>query len=715
MGAGVQSWQDDCDGKAKPMSIPAWLALVLLVLVAVLLVIGLDRLRPCWAKPLRVTWPSALLMLAGMLVIVLTGQGREVAMGLAGAPVHQHVLFVLAVTYWAVQAWHWARFSLNELFGRDRAAWGERERAIRWLPRLYGILAFVTGAWALAMALRTAGLRPDLVWTALGLLAGFLFFLSFVLIRGHLADWLGAGRRVAVAFLVISLLVLAGVLLPTYWRPVETGEYLGSAVVAFLALGTWVSGLSAVKLLGKQVKLPLLMIIVAIMLAVGWLRSLNPVRTVPVASCPDPAAATRMGCLPERRPNLDAALQSWAAAQPPSGGGPMPMVLVATAGGGLRAAYWTGAVLGRLTDAQPSFPTRLFAISGVSGGSVGALAYAALVRAEQLGQPVTKRYAEKLDAALARDFLGPNLAGAFFVDPLRFLLPWLAPTGGRGTALESGFEAAWSRAAWAGAESPMDGPFLNLWPSAAGEPWVPGLLLNATHLETGRRVIASNIKIETAPFLDAWDLHDLLGADVYATVAAHNSARFSWISPAGELWARDGRFKGDVIDGGYFENYGALALRELAQGLLDAAARQNLSLRLIVIQISSDPGLAQRDRTIAPDCNGTPGFLPFDAAHDLRSVSHLADELLAPVGGVLSARSARGVLASKDLSSALACVGEDGTTRPLFVHFAMPDTQPYPPLGWVMTQSTRDQITKFLDAPENREAWTRVMTALPTP
>ena len=58
-----------------------------------------------------------------------------------------------------------------------------------------------------------------------------------------------------------------------------------------------------------------------------------------------------------------------------------PFIIVATAGGGSRAGYWTASVLGYLQDERPIFKDHLFAISGVSGGSLGAAVFrAALAR-----------------------------------------------------------------------------------------------------------------------------------------------------------------------------------------------------------------------------------------------------------------------------------------------------------------------------------------------
>ena len=60
-----------------------------------------------------------------------------------------------------------------------------------------------------------------------------------------------------------------------------------------------------------------------------------------------------------------------------------------------------------------------------------------------------------------------------------------------------------------------------------------------------------------------------------ASTAAHNSARFTYVSPAGKLVSsRKGQNRGYVIDGGYFENYGALTALELARQLVPRSSRK---------------------------------------------------------------------------------------------------------------------------------------------
>ena len=61
------------------------------------------------------------------------------------------------------------------------------------------------------------------------------------------------------------------------------------------------------------------------------------------------------------------------------------MFLVTAKGGGIRAAYWTAALLTALQDANPEFADHVFAVSGVSGGSVGAGVFAGLLAQSRRG------------------------------------------------------------------------------------------------------------------------------------------------------------------------------------------------------------------------------------------------------------------------------------------------------------------------------------------
>jgi hypothetical protein len=268
--------------------------------------------------------------------------------------------------------------------------------------------------------------------------------------------------------------------------------------------------------------------IVALGILNAWLHPFHRVRLCDDGQCFAPKSAATYPHRPDDRPNVEHAAEAWyeqaktafAQAQPGTVDerAPVPMVIVATAGGGIRAAYWTATVLERLKkDLGPNgLRPYLFAISGVSGGSVGATAFDAA-----LAQSDETTCSEKCLSTefLSEDFLAPTLASWIFKDVPASFLPDLWQDD-RAAALEQGFEHA--------SKGLLERPFLSLFPQG-GKParWRPILLINATHEESGKRIITSHILIERNVFVDALDALNVLKSDVRASTAAHNSARFS--------------------------------------------------------------------------------------------------------------------------------------------------------------------------------------------
>jgi hypothetical protein len=130
----------------------------------------------------------------------------------------------------------------------------------------------------------------------------------------------------------------------------------------------------------------------------------------------------------------------------------------------------------------------------------------------------------------------------------------------------------------------------DLEPSGAG-PWLCGYATFATVVDSGRRAIVANIKIDV--FADSVDLL----ADGYSTrgaglsAAAGMSARCTYVSPPGSLMrpyddedkVEDVKMR--VVDGGYSENSGAATLMDL----LNALIQRERNLFPILILIRNDP------------------------------------------------------------------------------------------------------------------------------
>jgi hypothetical protein len=483
-----------------------------------------------------------------------------------------------------------------------------------------------------------------------------------------------------IAFVVAILTVI---------NPVEVGRSCGSMVVAYFAFGALLAFVNAFELVVSFATVSVGVVdayavafVIGLAVLNSWPHPFHRVRLCDESDCvapPTPADFT-VATSPDKRPTVAAAARAWyeqakAAYKKAHGEGPVPMLIVVTAGGGIRAAYWTAEVLEKLArdfEKEDRFAKEggmrpyLFAISGVSGGSVGAAAFdAALAQRDENGCKAGTAKCPLATTFLTADFLAPALASLVFVDTPSSFLPDLGQVD-RGTALERSFESA--------SEGLLTRPFLSLFPYKKGPAvegqalWRPILLLNATHEETGKRIITGHVLIERDVFIDSLDALHVLGTDVRASTAAHNSARFTYISPAGGL----GNDHGWVIDGGYFENYGALSALELAR-----AAKLELKdkIKLVILMISSDPDLMQSHSLVRikevkdgpkcfPNVAGPEGTSTADASGSqkpMQSPNYLSidkklvenawiNELLGPFQGITNVRGAHGNRAAAELA-----------------------------------------------------------------
>lgn len=682
---------------------------------------------------------------------------------------------------------------------RSNAVQRPRARRAMWLVAvLEATLLIMLGvAWL-------RGKIPDgLVWGTLAISVSAIFFLSLISwIRrrpplGHdvsqherALDVQAEAKTSWKWGLSLATIMIAGT--ATIWvTPMEVGRLFGSLIIAFFAFGSFLSGVNLLDLatdslardckqrgfaVGKKAAWGLLiglLVVPAIMMS--GTRNYHRVRLCGACTpAPTPAGA-QWAAIPsyDKRPTVTEAAQAWYQQAAPVyhalyPGEPVPLFIIATAGGGIRAAYWTATILEVLERASGAAaikdqnagagnsgaadgPLRhlLFAISGVSGGSVGAAAYVAAVHDHYMhGAPVEPTM------YLKGDVLAPGLASLAFIDIPSNFLPDFGQID-RGEALERGFEeASIPKDAKDDPKGLLSHSFLSFFPQIGSSkqpvPWRPALLLNATHQETGRRIITSNLKIEPDVFIDSYDALRTLGSDLRLSTAAHNSARFTYISPAGDLISRQGAsstLHGFVIDGGYFENYGAETAIELAHEAIDAIQRiDGATIRPVILQISSDPTVKEESLVRQRDCRGhSDKFLdPYRAQSASWWDLSLFNELSAPVIGIMSVREAHGFIAINALAQ-LACdppataealqhvpnsivilnraiasikTAAPPGTRALFVHLGMcaeatKATPPInPPLGWVLSKATQANFKYILQNCGNAQDLTALEHAL---
>lgn len=659
-------------------------------------------------KPCRF---SVAVVAGGGLALLVSEQGRETAVRLLDNSngVVAWVWFYLAIQVWALTSWLWARTLLNRAFGLERP---DVHTRVGWLvnhvPRAIGLAAYVIAAASLfAVPVPPEGELNRIAHVVLTALFGVAFYWWAIrrhdlALRLHVVERLRRLRHAEAAapdcdshraereqidnphlrdclpFKPLWFWLIHGGLaflaVAALHEPVMVGQFFGSPAVVFLAFGSIVPVGSWLVYLGQRDNYPVVTTLVIMAFVFSFMNDNHEVRTLRIGGTE----------LPQR--SVDAVARAWAANCLPAKGPGGPVIFVATAGGGLRAAYWTASVLGRLQDEQPDFHRRLFGISGVSGGSLGAATYMALLREDNVdcgGESVNADYGARGRAALHADFLAPTFTAMLYGDLMQRFLP-VALFDDRGAALERAFESAWPQrpaqhAALGCGATGLQMPFHCLWRGADGRTVVqrPSLLLNGTHQETGKRVLTSNIAIQPPDFLDTYDFRNLVGREIRLSTAVLNSARFPYVTPGGTLVREDNNY-GHIVDGGYFENFGAATLAEAIRAVTAVLADREITP--IVIQISSDPQLDGTDVAACGPVGGRPDQVRGRAG---------GNDLLAPIDAAFAARSARGVLAAANLARDYC-----GAGGAKFFHFRMCgwDEAHVPPLGWVMSKASERLI-----------------------
>jgi hypothetical protein len=237
-----------------------------------------------------------------------------------------------------------------------------------------------------------------------------------------------------------------------------------------------------------------------------------------------------------------------------------------------------------MQDRCPSFAPHVFAISAVSGGSLGAAAFAGTAgrtaskkEAGATGKCLTEAQAGKLNRAAMRDFLAHNFLSAPFIALLNFDLPLYAmglPVNpfDRAVALETAIEHVWDKTAPAGGG---EGYFSQSVKSAwQPDSMAPMINYNATLIDRGEPVLISPIgwSYRSRSGSRGYALSDLRSSGVRTSTAVVLSARFPYLAPLAVLKGvntGDGP-RGEITrigDGGYFDNSGIVSAAELVASL----------------------------------------------------------------------------------------------------------------------------------------------------
>ena len=620
-------------------------------------------------RVIRTARYSVVSLLIGTLPILVLDQGRDLLLGLADPSGGRHqTWFVIWSVVWAFSVWYWSRVLLDAEGGDAPSpqfvGWAT------WLPRVAGFLTlFIPGIACLMAALDATASHDRLIRLAAACIVLSLLFGAYVIVRkkipglgGTTATGYGIDKMatLSIGVFVLSAALSAVMFVWLTYFALNAGHLFGAvAILAIVGANTVFLGGIAV-FVARARKIPVELVAFACAAVFSIWNDNHDVRMLDRSANASPA-----------HPDLAAVFSSWVTHAPGEAGKPIPVIVAAAEGGGIRAAYWTSLVLHHLADlpdAGVAFPERLFAISSVSGGSFGAAVYAGL-RRDPTSYPPRAQIASEI---LQERFLAPMVAKLVSGDLLQWFLPAPVRAFDRSSAMETAFAAAYKEHVL---HDSMVEAFSEFRPDAATD--VPVMLLNSTSVQLGRRVVTSPYRWPLADVSveeqDPIDFHALTRRDVSVATAVHNTARFPYISAAGRMRAANGENLGHLVDGGYFENTGADTLIDLLRYLKRSASP--LSVRFIaVVILNTPPGEHLNDPTRIP----------------WRETASLG-ELFSPLRALLQTRLARGDLALRRLRESLE--PDDVVEFRVCSDSGLREA----PLGWQLSQEMVDVLNRNVD------------------
>ena len=621
----------------------------------------LDRLRlRLW--DCRISLISVLL---GLAALILVPPVQDLLLEIRSAP--EIIGFaIIVLVFWTLPV-HNAASRAVEAVNRPVApgtAGGAARLVDAWLPRFLGgatLLVVFLAAGSAARALGSAHDIPEIdevlhvLYAVQICVAGAVpFYAAYVIWRQRV---LTTGRRGVVASVfnampaalgIFTFLVLSAAILD----PSEFVWRVGREDLVPLLLGGWVPAFSYLALLSHRSGWPItILTMVALFVVAALADRFHDVRTFRSAEW-RAIAEGRPGAV-ARQTFINTAIDGWMSAN-----GCLeapercpPVILIAAEGGGSRAAFYTGTVLGALLDATRAYPDyyrdfgqSIFAMSGVSGGALGiTLARTALIDAGTATSPPcgagegditalknrdpSRSWRACLQVLASGDYLSPTVLGVIFRDTLALIVSAVAGTdiADRAALLEQAIEQHYNDVVSdertpCGDDEDRRGlcrPFGYL-PSPAPGRWLPLLLLNATSVDSGRQIIASDLFVGAEspapghcfePYPHSYSIFEVLASggpphldpatgclapgldeaeDLRLSTAAVMSARFPVVSPKGNLRNQDGVVIEQVVDGSFFDNTGLESLMPLVPRL------QARGLRPLVIHIANKPWELQR-------------------------------------------------------------------------------------------------------------------------
>ena len=255
--------------------------------------------------------------------------------------------------------------------------------------------------------------------------------------------------------------------------------------------------------------------------------------------------------------------------------------IVTAEGGGSRNSYWTYAVLNELQKVDTLFYKRTFAVTGVSGGSIGLgfyYNYRYFLDSILRANGDTTGFTSKIDSICASDYLSRVTYGFLFPDLLQRFIPFRFDSWDRSKFLANSFDDGFSRRLSDSNMHFLSRNYLSMWSDPATAYRYPAILFNSIFNEDGQKAVYSPYRLSDTYYPGVMDILSEMDRNVPMKEAMLSSARFPVLMAPGLIW-RDTLNKkrtwdsvrmGHLSDGGGFENTGIQTAQQTALLLKDA-------------------------------------------------------------------------------------------------------------------------------------------------
>ena len=516
------------------------------------------------------------MVLIGLTAFCLVSPGKDMmkVLGDENSPVF-HFFMAIFISWWSMVVWYGSRIVLH-YSQIEYIKESFNEGVQKWLPRIFGLMVFFVFVLGILLAKGDHAVLISICYTLIGFTLFLLYALRRILLDKYfeiediksgamefkLRDFIRKWKFIDFSVLIFILeFVIISI------SPVNFARLLSPIGIIITAFAGWSALGLILKVIDKVIYFPVLITFIVCALFFSRINFNNVI--------PENQVKNNIG--------ISNYFDNWYERK--NWEDTTAIFIVSAEGGASRSAYWTGRILSEIQDRDTEFYNHIFALTSVSGGSLGTATFFMLMeslhgRAARFNKNDLSDITKNL---LSSDFLAPVTAGMLFPNLFQQFLPFKVKAFNRARYLENGWIEEWGRYS----DKNFKNSFTDYWENKNYSS--PLMVLNTTRVESGKRAVISYASFNK----QLCDLEDIMHIDsVDANFTLQNavsaSAGFPYISPSTRINKVNGDYWGNLVDGGYFENSGVYTAIDIYNHILKSKYSGKVKIYFLVIRAFPD-------------------------------------------------------------------------------------------------------------------------------